>query len=86
MDPKIVLEAAVKQYVGNSLEISSDQVRLRPLHPSFSPPLCAENFKISFFEKSENSLLVECKSAKWRSYISISITEIRDVPVYIRKL
>ena len=83
VDQKIVLEAAVKQYVSNSLEISSDQVSLRPLHPSFSPPVCAENFEISFFEKSENSLLVECKSANWRSYISISITEIRDIPVYI---
>lgn len=83
MDPKIVLEAAVKEYVSNSLEISTDQVRLRPLHRSFSPPLCAENFEISFFEKSENSLLVECKSAKWRSYISINITEIRDIPVYV---
>ena len=83
VDSKIVLEAAVKEYVSNSLEISTDQVRLRPLHRSFSPPLCTENFEISFFEKSENSLLVECKSAKWRSYISINVTEILDIPVYI---
>ncbi len=82
-DSKTLLKAAVKQHVSNSLEISADQVVLRPLHPSFSPPICQEPFVINFFEKSENSLLVECKSAEWRSYISIDITEVRDVPVYV---
>ncbi len=82
-DSKTVLKAAVIQHVSNSLEIPADQVVLRPFHPSFSPPICPEPFAISFFEKSENSLLVECISADWRSYISVDITEIRDVPVYV---
>ena len=85
-DPKIALEAAVKEYVSNSLEISAHQVSLKPLHRSFSPPLCVESFEISFFENSENTLLVKCRSLNWKSYVSISIEEIRDIPVYTDKL
>ncbi len=77
-----LLKTAVKDFVSESRDISTQQVSLKPLHPSFSPPNCPEKFLVSFFQESETSLLVECRSLKWKSYVSVYIKEIRDVSVY----